>query len=79
MNKTQKRKAFQKALNGVKSITLSEWLKEASGISPEFSTALEGIYCGNEGRIHEELCDGIFITMGWNTITTPKVEYAYVS
>ena len=44
MNKTQKRKAFQKALNGVKSITLSEWLKEASGISPEFSTALEGIY-----------------------------------
>jgi hypothetical protein len=77
--KAQKRKTFQKALENIKATSLQDWLDEASQISPEFSKALEGIYCGREGRIHEELCDGIYITMGWYTVNTPKVEYAYVS
>lgn len=57
-------------------------LEEASDICPELSQALEGIYCGREGRIHEELggfYKGLYITMGWFTINQTKVEFAYVS
>jgi hypothetical protein len=80
MSRSQTRKHFQKQLHGVKSTELQEWLEKVSNISPEFSAAVEGIYCGREGRIHEELCDGVYITMGWHTDSTnPKVEYAYVS
>ena len=60
---------------------LEQWLKQASEIDPRLNEALEGIYCGREGRIHEQLGESnIWLTMGWNTVlNTPKVEYAYFS
>lgn len=82
MTLQQKRNNLNNALGKIQSQTLGDWLKEASCICPELSEALEGIYCGREGRIHEKLSgdyDGVYLTMGWYTILTPKVEYAYIS
>jgi hypothetical protein len=80
MTKRTQLNQWNKALSKIEDKRLQPWLAEASKISPEFSTALEGIYCGREGKIKEELCDGIYIVMGWYTISdNPKVEYAYVS
>ena len=61
---------------------LQEWLDKASEINPSVAKALEGVYCGREGRIHEAvegLPREIYLTMGWHTVSTPKVEYAYFS
>lgn len=64
-------------------LPLQEWLDKASKINPSVANALEGIYCGREGRIHEEVVGldrPIWLTMGWYTVdSTPKVEYAYFS
>jgi hypothetical protein len=64
-------------------MTLSDWLDAAASISKEMVEAVEGIYCGREGRIHVQLTgdyNKCWITMGWHTVAnTPKVEYAYVS
>jgi hypothetical protein len=82
MTLQQKRNNLNKALNKISSQILDLWLKEASDICPELSEALEGIYCGHEGRIHEELggfYKGLYITMGWCKINHTKVEFAYVS
>ena len=80
MTRTQQRTQFQKMLRTVEPKNLQDWLDEASKLSLEFANALEGVYCGREGSIHVELCNGIFLTMGWYTVSnTPKVEYCYVS
>lgn len=80
MTKRTRKNQWNSALSKIEDKRLQPWLDEASKISPEFSTALEGIYCGREGTIKEELCDGIYIIMGWYTVSDkPKVEYAYVS
>lgn len=83
MTLAKKRRILNNALAKIKNTTLSDWLKEASSISNEISNALEGIYCGREGRIHVQLpgeFNKLYITMGWYSISNhPKVEYAYVS
>lgn len=64
-------------------LPLQTWLDKASDLSPSIAEALEGIYCGRDGRIHEEvkgLERPVWLTMGWYTVdSTPKVEYAYFS
>jgi hypothetical protein len=82
MTLKQKRNHLNNALSKISSSILDDWIREASKICPELSEALEGIYCGHEGRIHEELggfYKGLFITMGWYKINTAKVEFSYVS
>lgn len=76
---SQIRKNLNNQLNKIEVKNLNDWLKEASKI-PELTTALEGIYCGKEGRIHSKLEDyNIYITMGWYTVDQTIVEYCYVS
>ena len=82
--KKQMINALSKLLCKIPSNTpLQEWLDKASELHPSLQKALEGIYCGREGKIHEQLPDfgyDVWITMGWNTVsTTPRVEYAYLS
>ncbi len=61
---------------------LQDWLDKASEID-ELKNVVEGFYCGEDGRIHVPLEESnpksIWLTMGWHTVTTPRVEYAYVS
>ena len=80
--KAKKIKTLNKALAALTGLPLQQWLNKASIICPELQQALEGMYCGKEGKIHEELqgdYKGIFVTMGWYTVVQPKVEYAYCS
>lgn len=60
-------------------LPLSQWLDAASKIIP----MEDGIYCGREGRVKEQIQITdyeIWLTMGWYTVSdTPKVEYAYLS
>lgn len=74
---------LNRELQKINSKVLNDWLKEASDICPELESALEGIYCGEEGRIRESLggqYEGLWITMGWYTVyKDPKVEYAYIN
>ena len=80
MTLAQERKRLNNLLNKIEAKDLQTWLKEAQEI-PELIQALEGIYCGREGRIHEQLsCGRLYITMGWYRIEGPaRVEYAYIS
>jgi hypothetical protein len=82
MTQQQKRNFLNKKLNTIQEKNLSTWLNRASSICPELSEALDGIYCGEQGRIHQELgvfYSGLYITMGWYKITSTKVEYAYIN
>jgi len=74
------RRRLNNLLSKIKTKNLQEWLSEASKI-PELASALEGIYCGREGKINEELsCGKLYISMEWYCIDGPaRVEYAYVS
>lgn len=74
--KAKLRNQLNRQLAQIKDMSLQGWLDEASKI---FGDAVEGIYCGREGRIHVEVGSGLYLTMGWYTVNTPKVEYAYVS
>ena len=61
---------------------LQDWLDAAAKINPSIATALDGIYCGQDGRIHEQIPNlphDIWLTMGWYTVTTARVEFAYFS
>lgn len=82
--KRQMVNALSKPLCDIPSNTpLQEWLDKASALHPSLAKALDGMYCGHEGRIHEQLPDfghDVWITMGWNTVADkPRVEYAYLS
>lgn len=84
MTLAQKRKKAQKSLSSIATpLLLQTWLNMVSAISTEFSEALEGIYCGREGRVHVPLngeYSGVWLDFGWYTVqSNPKVEYAYVS
>jgi hypothetical protein len=83
MTPSQQRKKLNNALAKIKSKVLQDWIDEASDICPELEIALQGIYCGREGRIHEQLpspYSSCYITMGWHTVANdPKVEFAYIS
>jgi hypothetical protein len=82
----------RKRLNAIKNgiakldnlgLSLDEWLRVASNVDPLVSDALEGIYCGEDGQIHEQLGDTRYwIVMGWHKMGDGgrvKVEYCYVS
>lgn len=77
--KAKAKRKIQSALNKIQANSLQEWLDEASKIDG-LQEALNGMYCGKEGSIHVECVHGLWLHMGWYTVsTTPKVEYAYVS
>jgi hypothetical protein len=63
--------------------SLSEFLAAAAEIHPDLSPALEGIYFGREGKVHEELhgeLRGAWLAFGWYApADRPVVEFAYVS
>ena len=76
-----KRTRLNKELSKIKNMELQSWLNEVSKIEG-LSDALEGIYCGREGRVKAELSGcyrGLWITFGWYTVIAPKIEFAYVS
>lgn len=80
--KTSKRSLLNH-LNGqltkLDGLPLQEWLEK----SKDIITTEDGIYCGREGRVKEQIQNvehEIWLTMGWYTVdTTPRVEYAYLS
>jgi hypothetical protein len=60
-----------------KRMSLSDWLKAASEMHEDLHTALEGIWCGTEGR-------QTTVMPGWNAMIcvgwyNGKVEWAYIS
>lgn len=71
------------ALSKIGVVPLQEWLDRAADLHPAIAQAVEGIYCGREGKVHQELSGelaGIWLTFGWYTPgSTPRVEYAYAS
>ena len=84
MTKSQITSRLITAINKIPSGTpLQDWIDKASNLHEDISSALEGIYCGREGKIHEPLhgeFEGTWLDMGWYTVLdTPKVEYAYFS
>jgi hypothetical protein len=86
MNRKQMASRINLRLNQIGVIQLPEWLKAVSNLHDDLSTALEGIYCGTEGKVHEPLAgefEGLYLDFGWykdpNAEGSPKVEYAYVS
>jgi hypothetical protein len=63
-------------------VSLQTFLDEASKLDKQLALALEGIYCGEEGRIHEAVPGTKWwIAMGWYSRIAgkPIVEYAYLS
>ena len=63
--------------------TLSKFLELATGLHPEIDRALEGMYCGREGRIAEPCFDNTrTLAMGWYTVLDnakcARVEYVYI-
>lgn len=61
---------------------LSEFLKRIEGLHPDLDAALEGIYCGKEGRVSEPIADwGRSINFNWysNDVRRHFVEWAYIS
>jgi len=81
--KKQSKKSLLNHLNGqlakLDGLPLTEWLEK----SKEIITTEDGIYCGREGRVKEQIQGvehEIWLTMGWYTVDrTPRVEYAYLS
>lgn len=64
-------------------VPLQEWLDKASEIHPAVAKALEGFYCGPEGKMHDKVPGleyEIWLDMGWYKVSTvEKVEFAYFS
>jgi hypothetical protein len=84
MTRTQQKAKLNKVLSDIpSSAPLQEWIDAVSKLHEDFSKALEGIYCGREGKIHEELhgdFERFWLDMGWYTVAdTPRVEFAYIS
>lgn len=64
--------------------TLSDFIDAAMALDPALAPALEGIYCGTDGKVHEQIPGTrYFIAFGWyadpKSSNPPKVEYAYIS
>jgi hypothetical protein len=64
--------------------SLQDFINAASELNPGIATALEGIYCGTEGKVHEQIPDTRYwIAFGWykdpTSLSPPKVAYAYIS
>lgn len=58
-------------------LTISEFIAECEQRNDDkLSAALEGVWCGMEGRFSEPYDDTHNLTVGW---AYGKVEYAYVS
>jgi len=87
MTLAQKRRILNKMIDGIPANifrgSLQDWITYVANIHPDFAVALEGIYCGREGRVHEKLggkFEGLWLDFGWYTVSdTPRVEYTYVS
>jgi len=67
-------------------IPLQNWLDKASTLHPSLAEALEGIYCGEQGDVHQELTgelQGLWLRFGWYTsdksVAPPRVEFVYLS
>jgi hypothetical protein len=61
---------------------LSEFLSRITGLHPDLDEAIEGIYCGADGRVTEPIGDWKRnICFGWHSTGGRKhaVEWAYVS
>jgi len=63
---------------------LQDFVTLASRLDPGISKALEGIYCGPSGSVHEQIPDTRYwIAFGWyadpSSKNPPRVEYAYIS
>jgi hypothetical protein len=56
--------------------TLQTWIDRVSAIGPEAAEAVEGIYCGRDGRGSFEFGPRNLIVVGWHE---GRVEYSYVS
>ena len=62
--------------------SLSEFLRRLHGVHPDLDAALEGIYCGHDGRVAEPVADwNCSIVFGWHSTATRKhvIEYAYLA
>jgi hypothetical protein len=70
----QVRDAVAKAADGRP--TLQVWLDRVSAVSPECATAVEGIWCGRDGRSVLEFNAWHNLVVGWYA---GRVEYSYVS
>lgn len=73
---------------GNQRLPLTDWLHQASNVDSLVSQAIEGIYCGREGRIHEQLGGTRYwIVASWYVDPyqyaeygeKPKIETSYVS
>jgi hypothetical protein len=81
--KKQSKKSLLNHLNGqlakLNLLPLPEWLEK----SKEIIQTEDGIYCGREGCVKEQVLGvehEIWLTMGWYTVDKiARVEYAYLS
>jgi len=81
--KKQSKKSLLNHLNGqlakLDGLPLSEWLEKSKAII----TIEDGIYCGREGQVKEQIQGvghEIWLAMGWYTVDKiARVEYAYLS
>ena len=64
-----------------KGLSLPDWINTVAAIDPLLAEATEGIYCGEDGRITEQIGDlDHMLVATWHTINgRAKVETCYIS
>lgn len=75
-------KAMRKAVYVTSRVPLQEWINKVSQVDQLLSNAVEGIYCGEDGEMREQIGEyPHFLLMQWHSVTpgNPKVEVAYIS
>jgi hypothetical protein len=84
-------KPDRKEMNLIKRVVLtaadgrpnvSEFLARLKGVHPDLDAALDGIYCGHDGRVSETVGDwNRSICFGWHSTESRShvVEYAYLA
>lgn len=56
---------------------LQTWIDRVAAIHPDLATAVEGIYCGTDGRMREGVPNtNKVLVMGWHN---GRVEFGYLS
>ena len=65
-------------------LSISDFIAKASEFHPQLPPVFEGIYCGTDGRMHEQIPETKFwLVMTWyadpNSSLSPKLEVAYIS